>query len=50
LKSATPERFANRAEAASAGFVDPVFPWASRDLERVRIVNLKEAPWNGYDL
>ena len=50
LKSAAPASFASRVEAANAGFVDQVFPWASQGLEQVRVVNLKEEPWNGYDL
>lgn len=44
LKSAGLDGIASRTEAAARGFVDPVFPEASRPFPTVRVVNLRIAP------
>jgi aspartokinase-like uncharacterized kinase len=43
LKSAAPAVPIDRAEAVRRGFVDPVFPQASKDLGSVALVNLRAA-------
>ena len=42
LKSALPPEGATREQLASAGYVDTFFPEASRNLARVRFVNLRD--------